>query len=81
MRARQVTVVDIAAYLGLTPGRVRQIVAKHGIKPTGQWWKAKLYDPHEIAEHAGWEHRPQSAARARRRANIHSDAVPRTQNE
>lgn len=53
MRAQAATVVDIAAYLGVTPARVRQIVAKHGIAPTGQRWKAKLYDPREVFRHAG----------------------------
>jgi hypothetical protein len=52
MRAGQATVVDIAAYLGVTPRRVRQIVAEHGIQPTGTRWKAKLYDPREILKHA-----------------------------
>ena len=52
-RAQAATVVDIAAYLGVTPARVRQIVAEHSIKPTGQRWKAKLYDPREVFRHAG----------------------------
>lgn len=57
MRAQAATVVDIAAYLGVTPQRVRQIVAEHDIKPTGVRWKAKLYDPREIFRHAGAHHR------------------------
>lgn len=57
MRAKAATVVDIAAYLGVTPARVRQIVAKHGIEPTGMRWKAKLYDPREVFRHAGAHHR------------------------
>lgn len=57
MRAGAATVVDIAAYLGVTPARVRQIVAKHKIQPTGQRWKAKLYDPREVFRHAGAHHR------------------------
>lgn len=48
MRAGAATVVDIAAYLGVTPARVRQIIAEHGITPVGAWWKAKLYEPREI---------------------------------
>lgn len=52
MRAGAATVVDIAAYLGVTPSRVRQIVNEHGIKPTGQRWKAKLYDPRDVIRHA-----------------------------
>lgn len=57
MRARAATVVDIAAYLGVTPRRVRQIVAEHDIQPTGHRWKAKLYDPRDIFRHAGSYHR------------------------
>lgn len=49
--------VDIAAYLGVTPRRVRQIVAEHDIAPTGQRWKAKLYDPREVFRHAGVDRR------------------------
>lgn len=58
MRARAATVVDIAAYLGVTPRRVRQIVAEHQIQPTGQRWKAKLYDPREIVAAVGGHERP-----------------------
>jgi hypothetical protein len=47
----------MAAYLGLTPARVRQIIAKHQIQPTGQRWKAKLYDPCDVFRHAGAHHR------------------------
>lgn len=61
MRAQAATVVDIAAYLGVTPARVRQIVAQHEIQPTGTRWKAKLYDPREVFRHAGAHHRPRKA--------------------
>jgi hypothetical protein len=57
MRAGAATVIDIAAYLGVTPARVRQIIAEHHIAPTGQRWKAKLYDPREVFRHAGAHHR------------------------
>lgn len=57
MRAQSATVVDIAAYLGVTPARVRQVIAAHGIEPTGQRWKAKLYDPRAVFRHAGAHHR------------------------
>lgn len=57
MRAGAASVVDLAAYLGVTPARVRQIVAQHNIQPTGQRWKAKLYDPQEVFRHAGAHHR------------------------
>src|SRR5690348_11313210 len=42
------TVIDLAAYLGVTTARVRQIIAQHGIKPVGTRWKAKLYEPREV---------------------------------
>lgn len=48
MRAGAATVVDLAAYLGVTPARVRQIIAQHGIQPVGTRWKAKLYEPREV---------------------------------
>jgi hypothetical protein len=57
MRAQAATVVDIAAYLGVTPARVRQVIAKNRIPPTGRRWKAKLYDPREVFRHAGAHHR------------------------
>jgi len=57
VKAQAATVVDIAAYLGVTPRRVRQIVADHHIQPTGRRWKAKLYDPREVFRHAGAHHR------------------------
>lgn len=57
MRAGAATVVDMAAYLGVTPARVRQVIAQHKIEPTGQRWKAKLYDPREVFRHTGTEHR------------------------
>lgn len=57
MRARAATVVDIAAYLGVTPRRVRQIIAEHEITPTGYRWKARLYDPRDVFRHAGAHHR------------------------
>jgi hypothetical protein len=62
MRAGAATVVDLAAYLGVTPARVRQIVAKHGIEPVGMRWKAKLYPPRDVI------HAAQSARRNAGRA-------------
>lgn len=57
MRAKAATVVDIAAYLGVTPAYVRQVVIRYEIQPTGTRWKAKLYDPREIFRHIGAHHR------------------------
>jgi hypothetical protein len=58
VRAKQATVVDIAALMGVTPARIRQLIAKHGIEPTGTRWKAKLYDPREFLEIRVGHHRP-----------------------
>jgi hypothetical protein len=48
-----VTVAELAAYLGVTPSAVRQVVRRHGIQARGQRWKAKLYDPHDVLRHTG----------------------------
>lgn len=43
----------LAAFLGVSPSRVRQVVAKHAIEPVATDWKAKLYDPRDVVRHAG----------------------------
>lgn len=48
-----VTVAEIAAFINVTPARVRQIISEHGIKETGTEWKAKLYDARTVLRHAG----------------------------
>lgn len=58
MRAQAATVVDIAALVGVTPARIRQIIAKRGIEPTGTRWKAKLYDPNDFLGLRVGHHRP-----------------------
>lgn len=58
MRAGAARVVDLAAYLGVTPARVRQVIAEHQIQPVGTRWKAKLYDPVEVLRHARIHRRP-----------------------
>ena len=58
MRARAATVVDIAALVGVTPARIRQLVAEHGIQPTGTRWKAKLYDPNDFLRFRVGHHTP-----------------------
>lgn len=50
MRAGRATVVDIAALVGVTPARIRQIIQERGIKSTGHRWKAKLYDPADFLQ-------------------------------
>lgn len=52
-RGRGITVAEIAAFLNVTPARVRQIIAEHKIEATGQEHKAKLYDGREVIGHAG----------------------------
>lgn len=47
-RGTGVTVMEIAAFLHLSTGRVRAIISQHGIQPTGSEWKAKLYDLREV---------------------------------
>lgn len=48
MRAGAATVIDLAAYLGVTPRRVRQVIAEEGIEPVGRRWKANLYEPRRV---------------------------------
>lgn len=63
MRARQATVVDIAALVGVTPARIRQIIAEQKIQPTGRRWKAKLYDPHDFLSLRVGHHKPRNLLR------------------
>lgn len=58
MRAQQATVVDIAALVGVTPARIRQLAKEHKIQPTGYRWKAKLYDPRDFLKIAVGHHTP-----------------------
>lgn len=59
MRAQQATVVDIAALVGVTPARIRQIAKKRNIQPTGMRWKAKLYDPRDFLTRPVGHHDPE----------------------
>ena len=61
MRAQAATVVDIAALVGVTPARIRQLVAEHRIKSTGQRWKAKLYDPNDFLKFRVGHHHPRDS--------------------
>jgi hypothetical protein len=47
------TVVEMAAYLGLSPSRVRHIVADHNIRSPGRKGKAKVYRPGDVLRHTG----------------------------
>lgn len=47
------TAAEIAAFLGVTPGRVRQIVSKHAIPRRGRRGRAPTYDVREVVRHTG----------------------------
>lgn len=48
-----VTVVEIAAYIGVTPGYVRQVIAVHHIRRVGRHGRANLYRVSDIMRHTG----------------------------
>lgn len=48
-----VTVMEIAAYLGVTPGYIRQVIAAWGIQPVGRFGRARLYRVTDIMRHTG----------------------------
>lgn len=48
-----VTVAEIAAYLGVTPGYIRQIVATYRIQRVGRYGRAHLYRVADIMRHTG----------------------------
>lgn len=50
---RCLTVTEIAAFLGVTPSAVRQIVRRNGIASTGKTGRAKLYDPRTVLDACG----------------------------
>lgn len=59
-RGHGASVAQIAAWLGLTPGYVRRYINDHpDIHPTGQHWKAKLYNGQQVARHLGSHDRRQ----------------------
>ena len=47
------SVEELAAFLGVSRSRIHKVIRDHDIKPTGQRWKAYLYDGVEVARHAG----------------------------
>jgi hypothetical protein len=61
MRAQQASVIDIAALVGVTPSRIRQIVLARGIKQTGRRGKAKLYDPNDFLDIKVGHHTPRES--------------------
>lgn len=56
-RRRPVTAAEAAAFLGITPGAVRQIVSRNQIPAAGTEGRAKLYWMHDITRHAGTDDR------------------------
>lgn len=44
---------EIAAYLGVTPGYVRRVVAEQRIAPTGRQGRAYLYRLGDVTRHTG----------------------------
>lgn len=47
------TVVELAAYLGVTPNAIHQAIRRHGIRPWGKRGKANLYNAREVLRHTG----------------------------
>lgn len=56
------TAAEIAAYLGVTSGRVRQVIAEHGIQSAGRRGRAWLYDIDAVVRHTGASDRVAQAA-------------------
>lgn len=50
---RPLTAAEIAVFLGLTAGAVRQIAHRKRVRPVGKQGRANLYNPAEILRHAG----------------------------
>jgi hypothetical protein len=48
-----VTVTELAAYLGITPSGVRDVIRRHHIQAAGHRWKAKLYHATDVLRHTG----------------------------
>jgi hypothetical protein len=56
------TAAEIAAYLGVTPGRVRQLIVQHCVAATGRRGRASLYAVDDIVRHTGARDRVAQAA-------------------
>lgn len=63
-RHNQLTAAELATFLYLTPAGVRQLIRRHGIKPTGKEGKANLYDARAFIDTVGGHDR--RVARKRR---------------
>ena len=48
------TAAEIAAFIGVTPAAIRQVVHRHGIRPAGRGrHRAKLYRAQDVLQHTG----------------------------
>lgn len=47
------TATEIAAFLGVTPGYVRRLIAEKGIVAIGKRGRAHLFDINDILRHTG----------------------------
>ena len=47
------TAAELAAFLGMTPSGVRNIVSRKHIAPIGKRGNANLYDARQVIRHAG----------------------------
>jgi hypothetical protein len=56
------TAAEIAAWLGVSAGRVRQVVAKHSIKANGKRGRMHTYRLDDITRHTGHSDRLANAA-------------------
>lgn len=57
------TVAEIAAFLGMSPSGVRQVVRRHRIRSNGRHGRALTYSPAEVLLHAGAHDRQQRRRR------------------
>ena len=51
------TAAEIAAWLGVSAGYVRRIIAEHGVEPIGKRGRMHLYRLDDVTRHAGFHDR------------------------
>ena len=56
------TATELAAFLGMTPSGVRNIISRKHVRPVDKRGKANLYDPRQVIRHAGAHDRALAAA-------------------
>lgn len=47
------TIAELAAFLGMTPSGLRNVISRKQIAAVGKRGKAKVYDPRDVIRHAG----------------------------